>query len=466
MTARPAIWAAGGLASLLSHGVLAAGLLLVLRPDPVPQQPQPQARLDVQAYRLERSRAEPRAPGAEAARQDSARGAAVAAGAIPQTRADAVAAPPAERLASAAPPAARVTAATGAADRLTAASPPPDAARPARAEPLAATALRPQAETAAPRPAPAPRLAAAPARPADLVAARPRAAPAAAAVPDPPPAPRLIPRPDRITAALAFQGGNGDVDPLSLAAFQSFVRPAETQAAALRDGMAGLLAGVPCGRLQVAFDPDTATLQVNGHVPEEALRAPVLAALRAQMGRDIAVADNMLILPRPQCGALAGIADVGLPQSTDQITNPLLIGEGTQARVFSFVAGERLSLDLTAPDYDAWIYVDYFDAGGQVLHLAPNDQLPPQRARPKQALRVGARGPDEPGLQFLVGPPYGQEIAVAFAASAPLYDTPRPASEAAAPYLDMLKTRIAALRAADPGFKGEWVYFFVRTAAE
>ena len=81
----------------------------------------------------------------------------------------------------------------------------------------------------------------------------------------------------------------------------AFLKPTDT----LRDGVSALLAQVPCSRLQVAFDPDTATLQVRGHIPETGLRSPVLAALQEQMGADIKVSDNILILPRPQCGALA-----------------------------------------------------------------------------------------------------------------------------------------------------------------
>jgi hypothetical protein len=301
--------------------------------------------------------------------------------------------------------------------------------------------------------------------------------PAPAATADVPAAPEAIPKADptpaaapdaeRMVAALAFAGDDaGNADPLSLAAFQSFVRPGDPTAAggALRDGVAGLLAQVPCSRLQVAFDPETATLSVNGHIPEGDLRAPVLAALQARMGADITVSDNMLILPRPQCGALAGIASVGLAQSTDQITNPLLIGENTQARVLDFVKNDRLHFDLVAPDYDAYIYVDYFDAGGNVLHLIPNDSVAITLSPAGGTLRVGTESDADAGLRIFIGPPYGQEIAVAFAASAPLYEGTRPLIEPAAPYLDWLKGRVAQARANDPGFKGEWVYFFVTTA--
>lgn len=274
---------------------------------------------------------------------------------------------------------------------------------------------------------------------------------------------------ERLVAALAFTGsGDGEVDPVSLAAFQSFMQPGDLVVSGdtLRDGVSAILARVPCSRLQVGFDPETATLQVNGHIPQGDLRAPVLNALRAEMGDDITVSDNILILPRPQCGALSGIGAVGLAQSTDQITNPLLIGQDTHVRVLDFVKDERLFFDLTAPDYDAFVYVDYFDAGGNVLHLSPNAQSPLQKSKAQSVFRVGARQAGEDGLQIFIGPPYGQEIAVAFAASDPLYDGGRPLVEPAAAYLDWLKTRVADLRAENPQFKGEWVYFFITTAEQ
>ncbi|KIC13129.1 hypothetical protein RA20_24455, partial [Leisingera sp. ANG-Vp] len=241
------------------------------------------------------------------------------------------------------------------------------------------------------------------------------------AEPNPQQTPAAVPDAPRIKAALAFQGGSGDIDPVSLAAFQSFMQPGDAAAEGdpLRDGVSGILAAVPCSRLQVAFVPETATLEVRGHLPEDGLRSPVLAALQAQMGADIVVSDEMRLLPRPQCGALSGISNVGLPQSTDQITNPLLVGDDAHARVLDYSGGERLFFDLTAPDYPAYVYVDYFDAGGAVLHLSPNELVPLTEAVPKSALRVGAKEAGDPGLQITVAPPYGQEIAVAFAASHP-----------------------------------------------
>lgn len=285
-------------------------------------------------------------------------------------------------------------------------------------------------------------------------------------------APPVQPKADRAKAALAFEGsGDGAIDPVSLSAFQSFMEPGDLGGAAadVRDGITGALSAIPCARLKVAFDPNDNSLQVSGHVPKPEFRAEVVAAMQAKMGADIAVRDTLLILPSPQCGALTGIANVGLPQSTDQITNPLLLGESTHAREFRYTAGNPLVMELQGADYDAYVYVDYFDADGNVVHLLPNEFTPLTLTPAESALQIGSETVlpmGEPGLYIEIGPPFGQEIAVAFASSVPLYDGVRPLVEPAGPYLDWLRDRVADARARDPAFKGEWVYFFVTTAAE
>lgn len=272
------------------------------------------------------------------------------------------------------------------------------------------------------------------------------------------------------TAALAWTGSSQErFDPASLAAIQSFMTGSDlsgskSSAGSVRDGISALLSSVPCARLQVAFVPDTGSLELRGHVPEEGFRAPVLASLRAQVGGSIPVLDNLLILPPPQCGALSGIAAVGLPQSTDQLTNPLLVGEDAHARLYRYSKGERLIFDMTAPDYGSYVYVDYFDASGNVIHLVPNDSVTLEYHDPKSAVKIGADRADGNFLPVFIGPPYGQEIAVAFAASRPLYDGLRPTVEPADGYLRWLKDRVSRARDADPDFKGEWVYFFVSTS--
>ncbi|WP_424979492.1 DUF4384 domain-containing protein [Leisingera sp. S232] len=456
MTRAPAIWALGLAASALVHAAGAGALLISLAPDPLLQQPTPESSLSLQSHRIPRTAAISQVAEGEEAFESKGQTQGLAAGSIPRSRARPKA-PAADSLKPAAAKAAAAAPAQAPANRLAsaapAAAPLPNAAAPLTSAPVAQPDTAPLPQTA-PASQPSPQ-------------AQPQTSPLPGAAPNPQQTPAARPDAPRIKAALAFQGGAGDIDPVSLAAFQSFMQPgdAAAQGDPLRDGVSGILSAVPCARLQVAFVPETATLEVRGHLPEDGLRSPVLAALQTQMGTDITVSDQMRLLPRPQCGALAGISNVGLPQSTDQITNPLLLGDDAHARVLDYSGGERLFFDLTAPDYPAYVYVDYFDAGGAVLHLSPNALVPLAEAAPKTALRVGAKAAGDPGLQITVAPPFGQEIAVAFAASHPLYEGTRPLSEPAPAYLEFLRAQVAAARADHADFKGEWVYFLITTHA-
>lgn len=273
-----------------------------------------------------------------------------------------------------------------------------------------------------------------------------------------------------VRAALAWQFTDRLVtDPRALATIQAFISPdelehAKANAGQVRDDLSALLTEVDCARLSAVFLPETGKLELRGHIPDPNLRAPLLEELRRQTGEGIPISANLQHLPKPQCRALAGIAAAGLPQSTDQFTDARLIGETAHARSYAYTEGQRLKFELAAPDYDAFIYVDYFNAAGEVIHLVPNEIIPLRRHDAGSAVGVGQNVPGEPGLEITIGPPYGQEIAVAFAASRPLYDRTRPITEPAAPYLEFLKNRIDAARAADLDFKGEWVYFFLTTS--
>jgi hypothetical protein len=496
------LWTTGIALSLALHAGVLIAVPRAFAPEPVADQPMPRSEMRVQTEAVAQSESTAIPPPADVMAAGDTQGANLSQNVIPQSRATAApvaadrlapAPPPDTTMAAAPPPASTLTAAPPPA--TTVASAPPAATTVASAPPpsavVTATAVpRTQAIAAAPPPpvalitdsaATTPVLAAAPppAQPLATVAGTaPTLAPAAPTAQPVTPAatgdvtaalPESAPATETITAELAFSGDGGvPLDPQALATIASFMQPGDPNSAAsqARDALEALLSQVPCSRLQAEFDPDTGTIALRGHIPEEDLRAPVLTALQAQVGQGITVTDSMLILPRPQCGALSGIGAVGLPQSTDQTTNTRIVGNDAHARVFDYRGGDRLRLEMQAPDYDAYVYVDYYDAAGNVVHLIPNDIVPLTLHPAGSAMVVGESADGQPALEITVSPPFGQEIAVAFAASTPLYDGLRPTVEEAGPYLEWLAARVAEARAADPAFKGEWVYFFVATRAE
>ena len=477
MTGRGAgLGAVGLLASALVHVSAFWALAALLAPGPVPDQPNPASRLDIEAQDVPRSEARPMTPEADAATEGRREASSARQGEVATDRArplDPVPQPLAAQSATAPPlgaitPRAETPAAAPQPQRLAAASPAAAPLAPAAARPPVMAAARPAAAipTALAPPAPVTAATAPPGQP--LPETRPEGPGLAATAPDAAPTPaRPLPQ-RRQTAALAWSGEGSTDTPLaaaSLAAIAAFTRPEDAGAGAseLRDGIAAILASVPCARLQTEFSPETGQLEIRGHIPEDGLRGPVLAALQAQVGGSIPLSDRLLILPRPQCAALAGIAGIGLPQSTEQLTNPRVIGAAGHARTYTYAGGERLELELQAPDYPGYIYVDYFTADGMVLHLQPNEVVGLRLAAPKSAQFVGRPQADGAFLDITIGPPYGQEIAAAFASSVPLYEGLRPLQEPSAPYLDFLRRQVAAARARDPSFKGEWVYFFITT---
>ncbi|MFP7675213.1 DUF4384 domain-containing protein [Marivita sp. S0852] len=500
MKTTPAIWSLASVTSVAVHLVAAGVLMWMLHPDDMPDQPTPQTELQLSTYQVPRSRAQETPPTEEAAPDRPASGARTSPSVIPTSRATRIDTPstrvtermvdvakaqtlaapmqparpdlqaPRQAASLVAPVSVVATASDVSAPPLASARLSAEVASSLSAVPISVAAVsidRPPAQTLDLRQDPAPAIAA----PDTVTAAVQPDSPTIH--PDEAAAQNLLsldPPQTRATASLAFPGaGDGPVDPVSLRAFQSFMQPDDPtgSAAELRDGLSGILNTLPCSRVQARFDPEANALVLSGHVPDAALRGTVLAAMQDQMGTDIPVREELLILPRPQCGALSGIARVGLPQSTDQITNPLLIGQGTHAIEFRYVAGQPLVLDLQGADYDAYVYVDYFDADGNVLHLVPNNFTPLTRTAAKAALRIGSERPlavGEPGVFIRIGPPYGQEIAVAFASSVRLYDGVRPLIEPAGAYLDWLRQKVSDARADHADFKGEWVYFFVTTS--
>jgi hypothetical protein len=271
------------------------------------------------------------------------------------------------------------------------------------------------------------------------------------------------------TAALAWTGETNTVlDEKSLAAIQSFMQPSEvTQSASftgsVRDGIGDALAQFPCSRLQAAFQPETGGLEIRGHVPVPALQKEVVAMLGQAVGGAIPIAGSVLVLPAPQCGVLDAVEGLGFPQSKDQENDPLEVGREAQAQLLSLEEGQKVVFSLQAPEFDAHIYLDYYDKDGNVVHVLPNQYTEDNRHAANARFAIGEGQGGGADFEMRVTPPFSQDVAIVLGATRPLYEGLRPLAEDAAGYLSWLHGRIDELRAEDPDFRGEWVYLFVRT---
>jgi hypothetical protein len=125
--------------------------------------------------------------------------------------------------------------------------------------------------------------------------------------------------------------------------------------------------------------------------------------------------------------------------------------------MLNFRAGELLTLDLVAPDYPAYYYVDYYDNDNNVIHLVPSQAFPVNQVSPRQQLRIGGTE------SYAINPPFGLDLVVAIGSSVPLFEGARPEVEPADAYLASLLQALRAVRAREAAFRGEYSYLFVET---
>ena len=104
--------------------------------------------------------------------------------------------------------------------------------------------------------------------------------------------------------------------------------------------------------------------------------------------------------------------------------------------------GEPLLVDVRAPSTDSYLYVDYFDRQGQVLHLFPNaqDRL---NFRPAQNHLILGKPPF--ARCWVLGGTTGEQLVTLVAAVRPLFPQMRPEVEDARAYLPNLAEAVGTL---------------------
>jgi len=101
-----------------------------------------------------------------------------------------------------------------------------------------------------------------------------------------------------------------------------------------------------------------------------------------------------------------------------------------------FSEDEPLVLDVTAPLYRSYVYVDYHFSDGYVVHLMPGQGSGPVRLDAGESLTLGKRG------DWVVSSPFGQEMIAVIAAPFPLFADIRQSNESDGDYLAALNERL------------------------
>ena len=194
-----------------------------------------------------------------------------------------------------------------------------------------------------------------------------------------------------------------------------------------------VLAGVPCSALVPAIDGRVVSVQgYLAHSVGPARLKTMLAALPGVTRVELTLHD----VDDAKCPLMRVLGRYWVASRTAGVSLRLNPGSG---RGGNLAAGDTLMVDVTTPDYQSYVSVDYFVLDGNVVHLLPNAAARENLAPPRYTATIGSLG------NWVIGPPFGTDMLVLVTTSVPLFEGLRPDAEPGPAYLRALDERLAAI---------------------
>ncbi len=194
-----------------------------------------------------------------------------------------------------------------------------------------------------------------------------------------------------------------------------------------------VLAGVPCSALVPAIDGRVVSVQgYLAHSVGPARLKTMLAALPGVTRVELTLHD----VDDAKCPLMRVLGRYWVASRTAGVSLRLNPGSG---RGGNLAAGDTLMVDVTTPDYQSYVSVDYFALDGNVVHLLPNAAARENLAPPRYTATIGSLG------NWVIGPPFGTDMLVLVTTSVPLFEGLRPDAEPGPAYLRALDERLAAI---------------------
>jgi serine/threonine protein kinase len=203
--------------------------------------------------------------------------------------------------------------------------------------------------------------------------------------------------------------------------------------ATLKADLAAAASGYECAAISTQAEAD-GSVQVSGHVAS----AADLDRLRRAVNRIYGigrVSFDIRQLDWPYCQVVDLLQSYTNKQPPETPTVALASGAA--------YTGEGLALAVMMPNFDGYVFVDYFVRQGQVLHLLPNgrDRL---NIKPGRNRFVLGRPPNLTCWTLADNP--GDQLITVIASSRPLFSAPLPEVENADAYLKSLQAGLAKAR--------------------
>ncbi len=217
-----------------------------------------------------------------------------------------------------------------------------------------------------------------------------------------------------------------------------------------------ILDGFACANLSMTLSRK-GEIRVSGHVsnPED------LGLLRSslsdfqQLGR---VTEDVLVNGWPICEVLEILGSSTAMSAGTQ--NAPVVRPFNHGSVY--VGGESLIVEAQGTGlYDAYLYIDFVQNDGNVLHMLPFDRRPDNKVGPGERILLGA---DD--VQYALAAPYGTEMLMIIASPVPLFEVLRAEVEPAQSYFKDLGRALERLTAEGHGSKILSAYHILTTKAE
>jgi osmotically-inducible protein OsmY/predicted Ser/Thr protein kinase len=238
-----------------------------------------------------------------------------------------------------------------------------------------------------------------------------------------------------LSASVAAIGGVADVT--STLTFEPCL-PDDFRPEDLAAEIAEIAGTVQCARVDTEVTDDL-RVRLSGYVNSMRDRRRLETRMQ-EVEHVTAVEGDLSIVPWPLCEAIAMAGPGGGGSGGEGI-----IGIAANNPDGVYAQGERLVLEITAPDFDGFLYVDYFDSNQNVVHMLPSPARSDNRVGAGDAVTIG----QGEGPTYRIPAASGANMILVVAAPRKLFATPRPELEDARQYLPDLQGAIERLNEGD-----------------
>lgn len=201
--------------------------------------------------------------------------------------------------------------------------------------------------------------------------------------------------------------------------------------------LASALPAVSCSLVRVITGADGAVtvsgVAGNG-APEDVLRRAIADAAPTKLTWQVQAFDG------PYCTALDAVRPFADLLAKNRNAMDLSQADGPA----SLIDNQVIALQVTMPGFAGYLHVAYLQHDATVAPQLPGPGYPSQTYPARARIELGKPRPDFEGWH--VGPPFGTDMIVAVASTAPLFARPLPASQPLASYVLALQTAMDSLR--------------------